>query len=74
MKNKIIFLLTIFFGMMHLSTTGFGKEVPADAPAVVIPSRSFDFGTVFEGTEVVHAYIIQNSGTGTLEIKKVQPG
>ncbi len=65
------------------------KTVPAAAPAVsagmeykseggspsaFIPMNKFEFEPVIEGAEVIHDFIIQNKGTGVLNIDKVKTG
>jgi len=55
---------------------------PAQAPPVamdpnavaVLPTDSFDFGTVYEGNEVFHDFIIKNEGTADLKIVNVKSG
>lgn len=42
-------------------------------PSFFIPESEFDFGTVIEGTQVQHAFAVENHGGGTLYIKEVRP-
>lgn len=50
-------------------------QVPAAGhPEMFIGSRSYDAGEVWEGTDVVHTFIVENRGTAQLDITKVSPG
>ena len=60
--------------IVMLFNTSYGKDNSPDGPSAFAPDPKYDFGTVFDGTEVVHDYIIKNSGTDTLEIKNINPG
>jgi hypothetical protein len=44
----------------------------ADAPGVTFPETSFDFGTVKQGSRVVHRFAVKNSADTPLTIKSVQ--
>jgi hypothetical protein len=77
-----VLLLIIPFGCAHTPETSdskFKPEVVASVattgtPVVEIPETIFDFGEVKDGNDYVHAFMIRNTGTGVLEIKKVLPG
>jgi len=45
----------------------------AAAPVAVFPEREYAFGSIDEGVEIKHDFIIENQGQAPLEIKKVQP-
>jgi hypothetical protein len=50
-------------------------QIPMDDNAVaVLASDSYDFGTVYEGNNVFHDFIIKNEGTADLKIIKVKSG
>ena len=50
-------------------------ETPQTAtPEVVVTKPLFDFGRVLDGTEVSHAYLLENRGSGDLAIEKVLTG
>jgi len=55
---------------------GIHPSVSADqgTPAIVLEKSSFDFGNEFEGNEVIHDFVIKNSGTADLEITNVHSG
>ena len=45
-----------------------------DAPSVKAVQPQFQFTPVVEGQEVIHDFIIQNTGAAPLEITNVKPG
>ncbi len=55
-----------------------GVLIPASAsgaaPVAVLESPSYDFGSVYEGIDVVHDFIVKNTGDADLEIKSVKAG
>jgi hypothetical protein len=42
-------------------------------PRMVLPETSHDFGQLFEGQPLSHAFVIQNKGKSPLEIEEVDP-
>ncbi len=74
MKNKrVIILLRIFiavcfFGILTSTHASEGK------PVASVVNDSFDFGSKFEGLDVIHDYIIKNTGSADLEIQSVKAG
>ena len=58
-----------------VQTTAASTAAPQDGkPAMVLSETFFDFGLVSEGNDYIHAFKIRNTGTGTLEIRKIMPG
>ncbi|MBF0100551.1 MAG: hypothetical protein HQK77_06545 [Desulfobacterales bacterium] len=55
-------------------------DIPPTTPAstnqaiAVIPQPSYEFGSVMEGKEVIHDFIVQNKGNVNLDIINVRPG
>ena len=43
-------------------------------PQLVCPSLTHDFGKVWEGTPLVHSFILKNTGDAPLIIQSVKPG
>jgi len=72
MGNRFCLMLLI----VALSVIGFLAPVQADegAPVAVIENGLFDFGVVYEGTDVIHDFKIQNKGDADLEIIDVKAG
>ncbi len=71
---NLFFFFVVSLGVMFLSGVGFGEKVTENVPAVSLPVDNYDFGTVFESDEVIHAFIIRNTGVSPLKINKVKPG
>jgi len=57
-----------FFSILSSAHATEGK------PVAVIEKDSFDFGSKFEGVEIIHDYIIKNTGDADLEIQSVKSG
>lgn len=55
---------------------GFQASVLADEamPLAVVENSVFDFGSVYEGVDVIHDFVIQNKGTADLEVTDVKTG
>ena len=49
-------------------------KVLPKAPQAFMPTTHYEFATVVEGREIVHAFRIQNKGQGPLVIEKVKTG
>ncbi|MEM5786134.1 MAG: DUF1573 domain-containing protein [Syntrophobacteraceae bacterium] len=45
---------------------------PPEPPIINIPQLVYNFGEVFEGTEVVHEFTVKNTGKGVLNIERVK--
>ena len=46
-----------------------------DAPkVVVVGDTTYDFGVVWQGEEIKHAFTLKNEGSAILNIQKVNPG
>jgi hypothetical protein len=43
-------------------------------PISIIENDSYDFGSVFEGVDIIHDYVIKNTGETGLKIEKVESG
>ena len=51
-----------------------GQTSTGDQPHLVIDSTSHDVGEVWEGEDIIHSFIVKNTGTAPLAIKKVKAG
>lgn len=58
--------------MMSFSS-GARAETEATA-SVSFPEPAYTFDAVFEGVSVPHDFVIQNKGTGVLDVKRVAGG
>jgi hypothetical protein len=50
------------------------EEISPVLPSTLIAEAVYEFEPVVDGTQVMHDYLIQNKGDGTLEIQKVKTG
>lgn len=74
MIHKSFWIFLLLSVSAAFSSTGFCEEPAASAPTASVRQQHYDFGTIFEGTEVNHVFIIGNTGTAHLEINKVKSG
>jgi len=44
----------------------------APAPRVHFPETTFDFGTIYQGEDVTHKFVFQNTGNAPLKIEKIR--
>ncbi|MGB9499547.1 MAG: hypothetical protein ACKVE4_07305 [Dissulfuribacterales bacterium] len=74
MQKKIFSVLVQV--VIVISAMGFLTVVNADesAPLALVEGVSYDFGTVLEGSNVLHDFVIKNKGDADLEIVKVKSG
>jgi len=54
-------------------SSGAQEEAQATA-SVSFPEPAYTFEPVFEGASVPHDFVIQNKGTGVLDVKRVAVG
>jgi hypothetical protein len=53
----------------------YGAQEETEATASVsFPQPAYTFDAVFEGASVPHDFVIQNKGTGALDVKRVAGG
>ncbi len=51
------------------------QAVATEASASIqLPETSFDFGEAVEGSEVMHEFVVKNTGNAVLQIQQVRPG
>ncbi len=72
-KYAIVVMLTAAL-LLSVGGAGLAAETTGDPPLPVAVDAEFEFPPVVEGTEVVHDYIIRNTGGSELTIEKVQTG
>ena len=51
-----------------------GQSAAGDQPHIFIDSASHDIGEIWEGEEIIHSFIVKNTGTAQLDIKNVKAG
>jgi len=70
---KVIVLKTSLISMLLCFLVASAAADQA-APKAVASTESYQFGTVLEGNDVVHDFVIQNTGDAALDIKDVRTG
>lgn len=63
-----VIIAICFFSMLS------SAHAAEEKPVAVVENDSFDFGTQFEGVDIIHDYIIKNTGDADLEILSVKSG
>ena len=73
MKLKTI--ITAIF-ILLLVQTGYAenKIEPTAFPVAKVVEKTYKFETLTEGLELIHEFVIQNTGKAQLDIIKVKPG
>ncbi len=50
------------------------KSTTGDQPHLSIDPSSHNVGEIWEGEDIIHSFIVKNTGTATLDIKNVKAG
>lgn len=73
-KLKTVVFVLIFIGAAGIVGIYFlSKSTPTGPPNMSVSETSHDFGKISEEQSVSHTFVIHNTGTGPLEIQKVEP-
>jgi len=70
-RFKVAYLSLLL--LIGLSVISYGGVEEGQAKAV-ISINTFEFKPVLDGAEVIHDFVIQNTGTATLNIEKIETG
>ena len=73
MKKLAFTAYTILVGLLLLPWSAC-PQTETMKPHLVLREQEFHFGTIQEGKQIGHDFVILNQGDATLEIKKVSPG
>jgi len=73
MSRKKPPLSRFMVGLAALGWLLMGTASAVAAPRVEIPETTHDFGKVFEDKELIHTFIIKNTGDAPLHIKDIDP-
>lgn len=75
-KNIVIAIIMLVFSA--IPSYAADSQNPAasstGAPAAVIKNAEYEFEPVIEGTEVIHEFIVENTGTAPLQIENIKTG
>jgi hypothetical protein len=72
MKSKPVLLM--FLLVVLSAGLCFGSSEQGKKPIAFAPEPVFEFQPVLDGDEVIHDFIIKNTGTDELKIDRVQTG
>jgi hypothetical protein len=86
MKSRIVIPMTML-ALLWGATAGFGASNQAageassvastnaqQVPVAVMPELKYEFTPVVDGAEVVHDFVVKNSGEAVLAIHQVKTG
>ena len=60
---------------LFMALSGYASsEDKIKAPRMILSEEVYDFGEVREGERIAHGFIVRNTGSVPLEIKKVSSG
>jgi hypothetical protein len=71
------YLLVIFFAISVLISNVSAEETAKaekKGPVAVISNANFMAEPVIEGNDIIHTYVVKNTGTETLSISRVKTG
>lgn len=75
--QKLKFVIPLFFLIGGLAVAGYFKAIPGageggeDQPRIEMSPANFDFGDIDYGQIVEYDFLVKNTGTKILEIKRV---
>jgi len=70
--RDLILFASVFFILFTSEVTFSAEDVTQGQPIAFVPVDRYEFEPVLHGTEIIHDFVIQNTGTAPLEIKRVQ--
>ncbi len=73
MFNRVVLTLKIIIAVCGVGLLA-SAHANEGAPVATVEIDSYDFGTEFQGIDVIHDFIIKNTGHADLEIQKVKSG
>jgi len=73
MSSKGFLALAVAIGLTLFAAIGLGAQEDA-GPTAFFPQTLYEFSPVLDGAKVVHEFVVQNTGTATLNIERVKTG
>ena len=73
-RRSVVFLFLMVGSLIWVWASMATESQTPDRPKAVAPEPRYEFPTAVEGTVVIHDFIIENHGTATLNIKKIDSG
>jgi hypothetical protein len=77
-RRLLVLALALLFtaGLLGaaLAQTPVNRKPPGKTPRAVVPDLSVQAGTLLEGQDYRHSFIVKNTGAAELQILSVRPG
>ncbi len=70
----VFLIIGFFFVGSDVLMAAVPSEQKEKLPIVAIGSETYDFGEVWSGETLKHVFVLENKGSGDLEIKNISPG
>ncbi|MBE9551048.1 MAG: hypothetical protein IMF13_03260 [Proteobacteria bacterium] len=70
----VFLIIGFFFVGSDVLMAAVPSEQKEKLPIVAIGSETYDFGEVWSGETLKHVFVLENKGSGDLNIKHVSPG
>ena len=70
----VVAVVCLVFQMGLQTTLAKEDAAPAKAPSLQVTQSTYEFEKVVEGQDVIHDFLIKNTGEGRLDILNVKPG
>jgi hypothetical protein len=70
----VFLIIGFFFVGSDVLMAAVPSEQKEKLPIVAIGSETYDFGEVWSGETLKHVFVLENKGSGNLEIKNISPG
>ena len=73
-KHAFTCLCCSFFVFCLMIMISGAQEKEKGSPSIIFPDPRYEFEAVFEGVDVVHDFVVKNTGTAALNIQKASGG
>lgn len=74
MELKKKMLLPLLAAMLLAVAGGISEASEASGPSAFLPEKVYTFAPVLEGTQVVHNFVLRNTGDAPLIIERLVSG
>ena len=73
-RISVVLFISFFFMGSDVLMAAVPSAQEEKLPIVAIGSETYDFGEVWSGEILKHVFVLENKGSGDLNIKRVSPG
>jgi hypothetical protein len=74
MKLKLMMMASVLVLLLPLAGFAAGTAEEGAKPSVAVLEPVYEFDEVVDGSQVIHDFIVRNTGDAPLDITKVKPG